>query len=79
MSSCPTVRRERGALSPSVGALPQVGELRAGAVAGAALDGARNGEAWPLLLPAGAGEGASGGIECAENRWGGGRYSTGMS
>lgn len=65
------VRRERGgAAAIFVGALPQVGELLAGAVAGAALDGARDGGAGPILVLAGAGEGASGGVGGAANRWG---------
>lgn len=65
------VRREGGgAAAIFVGALPQVGELLAGAVAGAALDGARDGGAGPILVLAGAGEGASGGVGGAANRWG---------
>ena len=61
---------EGGAAAILVGALPQVGEILADAVAGAALDGAREGDAGPLLVLAGAGEGASGGIGGAGNRWG---------
>ena len=61
---------EGGATAILVGALPQVGEILADAVAGAALDGAREGDAGPLLVLAGAGEGASGGIGGAGNRWG---------
>lgn len=64
------VREEGGAAALFVGALPQVGELLADAVAGAALDGARDGGAGPLLVLAGVGEEASGGIGGAENRWG---------
>lgn len=63
-------REEGGAVAIFVGALPQVGELLAGAVAGAALDGGREWEAGPLLVLAGVGEEASGGIGGAENRWG---------
>ncbi len=63
-------REEGGAVAVFVGALPQVGELLAGAVAGAALDGARGGDPGPLLVLAGVGEGASGGIGGAKNRWG---------
>lgn len=61
---------EGGAAALLVGALPQVGELLADAVAGAALDGARDGDAGPLLVLAGVGEDASGGIGGAGNRWG---------
>lgn len=61
---------EGGGAAILVGALPQVGEILADAVAGAALDGARDGDAGPLLVLAGAGEGASGGIGGAGNRWG---------
>ena len=59
-----------GAVALFVGALPQVGELLADAVAGAALDGGRGGGAGPLLVLAGVGEGASGGIGGGKNRWG---------
>lgn len=52
------VRRDKsGAVSILVGALPQVDELLAGEVAGAALDGARDGDAGPRLAFAGVGEG----------------------
>ena len=61
---------EKGAVALFVGALPQVGEILADAVAGAALDGAREGGAQPLLVLAGVGEAASGGVGGAENRWG---------
>ena len=65
------VRRGRGGgTALFVGALPKVGELLAGAVAAAALDGARDGGAGPLLVLAGAGEEASGGTGGAANRWG---------
>ena len=66
-----------------VGALPQVGELLAGAVAGAALDGAEGrGRQEPLFVLAGAGETATGGVGGAANRWGWGplldRYGLGI-
>ena len=65
-------RTEGGAAALFVGALPQVGELLADAVAGAALDGAGggNGGPGPLLVLAGVGESASGGVGGAGNRWG---------
>ena len=64
------VREEVGAAALFVGALPQVGELLADAVAGAALDGALDGGTGPVIVLAGVGEGASGGMGGADNRWG---------